>query len=114
MLKRWAIAGMLGLALVGCNAMKKADEEKEEGNAVKVAIEQVPAAVRATLQQEAPGVAITTVDKEEEDGKVTYEADAMIGGQNYEIKVAPDGKLISKKVDNEAEEKKGEEKEGKK
>jgi hypothetical protein len=37
----------------------------------------------------------------------------MINGTNYEIKVAPDGKLISKKIDNEDEEKKGGEKEEK-
>ena len=33
-----------------------------------------------------------------------YEADAMINGTNYEIKVAEDGTLIKKKVDNEEDE----------
>jgi hypothetical protein len=106
MIKKLMVLGMLGLAIGACD-MKRDAEDREE-NEVKVSIEQVPPAVRATLQQQAPG--ITTVDKESDNGKVVYEADAMIGGQNYEIKVAEDGKLISKKVDNEADEKKGEEK----
>ena len=38
-------------------------------------------------------------------GKTIYEADAMIDGKNYEILVSEDGKLISKKLDNEENEK---------
>jgi hypothetical protein len=44
-----------------------------------------------------------------------YEADAKIGNTNYEIKVAEDGTLISKKIDKEEDEKKdGEKKDGEK
>jgi len=38
-------------------------------------------------------------------GDTVYETDVMQGGKNWEIRVAPDGKLISKKVDNEESEK---------
>jgi uncharacterized membrane protein YkoI len=102
----WTLGVMLGLAVcgVGCNHQHG---EKEEGNEVKMSIDQVPAPVRATLMREAPGATITTVDKEEDKGKVIYEADAMIGGKNWEIKVDADGKVISKRLDNEAEEKEG-------
>ena len=107
MMKKWMVIGLLGLMVGACD-MKRDAEDKKEGDEVKMSIEQVPPAVRATLRDQAPG--ITAVDKETDGGKVIYEADAIIGGQNYEIKVAEDGKLISKTVDNEAEEKKGEEK----
>jgi hypothetical protein len=66
---------------------------------------QVPAAVQATLQREAGGAAITTVDKESKDGKTVYEADAPINGKNYEIVVAEDGTLLKKKLDDESKEK---------
>jgi hypothetical protein len=94
-----------------CTAMGEAGEkgEKEENEAaeVKVTLDQVPAAAQATLKEEAKGAAITEVDKESEDGQTIYEVDVPIKGKNYEIKVAEDGTLISKKLD---EDKEGDEK----
>lgn len=68
---------------------------------VMIPLDQAPAAVRATLAAEARGVAIAQVEKETEGGKVHYEAKATIDGKRYEIKVAEDGKLISKKLDDD-------------
>jgi hypothetical protein len=80
---------------------KKEENEKDE---VKVTLDQVPAAARKTLEEQAAGAKIDVVDKETDDaGKTIYETDVKIGGTNYEIKVAPDGSLISKKVDQEDE-----------
>ena len=79
------------------------DEEGEEANEVKMSLDQVPAPVRATLTREANGATIKTVDKEEQHGKTIYETDVMSGGKNWEIKVDENGKLISKKLDNEEE-----------
>ena len=70
-----------------------------------------PAPVRETLNRETNNAKIATVDRETKDGKTIYEADAMVNGQNWEIKVSEDGKVISKKPDNEENEKKGGEKE---
>ena len=81
------------------------DKEKEEGKEEKVKIDQVPAAARKTLEAEAKGAKIDEVDKEEDDGKVIYEVDVKLDGHNYEIKVAPDGLLICKKLDEGGEEK---------
>ena len=80
-------------------------EDKEE-NEVKMSIDKVPATVKETIIKEADGTAVTDVDKETDDGKTIYEADAKIGKTNYEIKVAEDGTLISKKIDKEDDEKK--------
>ena len=85
-------------------AANKGDEE-DEGDEVKVQLHDCPAPVQATLAKESNNADIKTVDKETKDGKVIYEADAMINGTNYEIKVAEDGTLIKKKVDNEEDEK---------
>ena len=43
------------------------------------------------------------MDKEIKDGKTVYEVDVKIDGKNYEIKVAMDGILISKALDEEDE-----------
>src|SRR5579862_3073521 len=64
----------------------------------RVALEQLPAPVRATLQQRAAEGKIDEVKKETEKGKTTYEAEATIGGKEYEIEVAEDGTLLVKKL----------------
>lgn len=102
MKKSMILVGLLCVSLGGCAAMKGEDNEKE-GTEVKVSMDQVPAAVKTTLLREAEGVNIATVDKETSEGKTIYEADAVIGGTLYEIKVAEDGKLISKAIDKEAQ-----------
>jgi uncharacterized membrane protein YkoI len=121
MRKAWIAVGAMALA-VGCTQMNgkkgeckekgEACEKKEEGNEVKMTLADVPPAVRDTLTREAGGAKIESVDKEMKNGQTIYETDVMMNGQNWEIKVDPSGKVISKKVDNESEEK-GEKKKGK-
>ena len=105
--KHWVLGLVTcGLILGGCAAVHGEDEAKEE-NEVKVKIEDVPAPVKATLLREAEGQEIKTVDKETvTGGKTVYEADVKMNGTNWEIVVAEDGKLVSKRVDNEDSEKK--------
>jgi hypothetical protein len=106
-MKQWLIIGLVGLGL-GCSQMHKdADEEGDEGNEVKMSLNDVPAPVRDTLMKEANGATIKSVDKEDNKGKTVYETDVMSGGTNWEIRVDPNGKLLSKKVDDESSEKKG-------
>jgi uncharacterized membrane protein YkoI len=97
----WTAAAAAGM-LVGCSNMHH-EKEGEEGNEVKMTLDQVPPAVRSALQREAQGAAITAVDKEEDKGKTIYETDVMLNGKNWEIKVDQDGKLVSKKLDPENE-----------
>jgi hypothetical protein len=115
----------LGMAVVTPVVSRAEDakdgKESKEGKEVKMKLAECPQAVQDTLAKEAKGAkkAIETVDKETaKDGTVTYEADAVLeDGKNYQIKVAADGKLISKTIDNEESEQKGdnnEEKEEKK
>jgi starvation-inducible outer membrane lipoprotein len=103
MKKSMILVGLLCLTMAACSSIHHGEVEKE-GAEVKVPFDQLPASVKATIQREAEGVSIATVDKETEDGKVTYEADAVISGTPYEIRVAEDGKLISKAIDEEAKE----------
>ena len=100
-LKALLIVGV-GTLMAGCAATEK------EGPEVQVKLADCPRPVQDTLAKEAPGVTITVVDKEEAKGKTTYEADAVLNGRNYEIRVAADGTLILKKLDEEKKNEKGE------
>ena len=103
MRSKWIVVLLATCGLIGCANLKAEDKkgEEKEGDEVKISFAECPAPVKATLNKESGNAKIETVDKETDDGKTIYEADVTIDGQNYEIKVAEDGKLISKKVDKE-------------
>jgi hypothetical protein len=108
---RWMLAGVLALGLAGCACGAKHGEEKDKDNEkdeVKITVDQLPPAVKATLDHEANGGKIGDVDKETKDGKTAYEADVTIGDKPYEINIAEDGTLLKKKLDKEEDEKKDE------
>lgn len=76
---------------------KKDEKDEERGeNAVKMTLDQVPAAVKATLEKESQGGKITALEQETEDGQRVYSADLEIGGKAGEILIAPDGKVIKR------------------
>jgi len=72
------------------------DEDEEE-----VSIDEVPAAVKATILKEAQGGTIKEIERETEDGKTVYEAEVIINGEEVEIEVAADGTLLSKEVEDD-------------
>jgi uncharacterized membrane protein YkoI len=87
--------------------LEKALEEDEDaddgkkGEEVEVKRSDCPVAVQKTLKREANGASIDAVGKETKDGKIIFEVDVKIDGKNYEIRVAEDGILISKVLDEE-------------
>jgi uncharacterized membrane protein YkoI len=83
--------------------LQKALDEDDEDDEVEVKLSDCPAAVQKTLKREANGADIEVVDKETKDGRTIYEVDVTIDGKNYEIRVAEDGILISKALDEEDE-----------
>jgi len=84
-------AGLLG----GCSNGKTTE--------TKVALTDVPPAVRATLEREAGGGKITEVEREVKDGKTIYSADIESGGAAWDVVVGEDGKLISKEQEKAGE-----------
>jgi hypothetical protein len=107
MRSRWflislAAAGLM-LSTIACADEKKGKDEEDEGNETQVKFVDLPAPVQTTINRESENAKIDTVDKEDHHGKFIYEADAKLHGHNYEIKVAEDGTLVSKKLDEEDE-----------
>lgn len=67
-------------------------EEKAE---VQITLQDLPAAVLATLNNEVAGGTIQSIEKDEEDGVVVYSADiTKTDGKQYDVEIAADGNLI--------------------
>ena len=91
---------LIGLGVVSTLAFASwAAQEGEE----RVTLDQVPAAVKATILEEAAGAKITEIERETKNGKTVYEAEFLLNGQEIEIKVAPDGTLLSREAEDEGD-----------
>ncbi len=91
---------MIGSGMVGVMAFAAWAGDTGEEN---VNLDQVPPAVRATILKEAQGVKITEIERETEDGKTIYEAEFLKDGRETEIKVAPDGTVLAREIEDEDE-----------
>ena len=100
MKKSKVLLPLIGLSVVGMMTFGawagNADEEE-------VTLEQVPAAVKATILKESAGGKITEIEREMKNGKTVYEAEFILNGDEIEIKVAPDGTLLGRKVEQEGD-----------
>ena len=68
----------------------------------EVTLDEVPAAVKKTILKEADGNKIEEIEEVSKDGKVVYyEAEWKADGKEVEIEVDPDGKLLSKEVEDD-------------
>ncbi|MGD8240889.1 MAG: PepSY domain-containing protein, partial [Armatimonadota bacterium] len=72
------------------------NEVEDDDDDENLTLEQLPAAVKATILKAAHGGKIKEIELENEGGKPVYEAEILI---ELEVKVAPDGTLLSKKVE---------------
>lgn len=68
---------------------------------VKVTLKEVPDAVRATILREAGDAKVTEIERETKNGKTTYEAEFVQNGKEIEIKIAPDGTLLGREVEDQ-------------
>jgi len=85
---------------------KEEDDDEEEGDdddedEEQISLDEVPGAVKATILKEAAGAKIEEVERETDDGRTIYEAEFIVNGQEIEIKVAADGTLLEKKVEDD-------------
>jgi uncharacterized membrane protein YkoI len=90
----WVV--VVGLSIVGLAACDEVTGRGEQGE--KVAIDQVPPAVKATIEQESKGGAVKDIEKLSQDGKTVYGADIVKNGNERESLIAEDGTIIKRGV----------------
>ncbi len=80
--------------LCGCNCFCKRGETKEPP-AQAVALADVPAAARATIEKLTTGGTIRKLEKAKENGQTVYDVEATVGDKDVEYDVAADGKVLT-------------------
>lgn len=86
-----AVIGLLGLTLFGWDEWRSEKHEEE-----KVALTQVPALVKTTIEQEARLGALKEIEKTTVDDEIIYAASVAIDGKEQETRIGEDGKVISR------------------
>jgi hypothetical protein len=108
---RLAACLVLALAVAGSALCAEKKKEKEE-EGVKVALGEVPQAVKDAATNAVKGLTLTKAEKEEKNGAVVYELEGTASDKEYEVKVSADGKVLKVKEEKaEKEEKAGAKKE---
>jgi len=89
--RRLAIAGaLLAFGFGGCSGIEDIfDREKD------IRAGDLPAVVTAAVQEAAPDLEIKEVEIKTEDGLTIYEIEGMRAGQNHELRITRDGKVLA-------------------
>ncbi|HNY80750.1 MAG TPA: hypothetical protein PLX34_22010 [Sedimentisphaerales bacterium] len=94
----WIFQCVLVAALIaglsGCGIMPR-QRAKTEASAERVALSDVPAPARATIEGLTADGEIRKLEKEKVDGKVVYDVEATVGGKEVEYDVAADGTVLT-------------------
>jgi len=80
---------------VGCASIKSMCSDNE----VKVALSSVPKAVTDTASATLKGFTATEASMEKHEGRTVYELKGKADGQEYEIKITAEGKIIRLKLE---------------
>ena len=91
------LGALVAAFLIVPSAMAEEKEKKGKESDEKVALDQVPAAVKAAAEQAVKDIQLTEAEKETKKGVVIYELKGKVGDKTYEIKVGADAKVIKVK-----------------
>jgi uncharacterized membrane protein YkoI len=88
------VRGWLALGVVVCvlSGMAAGSDEPKEG---KVPLDEVPKAVLKAVKDKFKGAELVSAQTENEDGKIIYEIVIKDKGQNVDVSVSPEGKILS-------------------
>ena len=107
----WTFAVVLVLVGAACYAVAGPGGEKDDDDdavAVDVALDQLPANVKAAAVAAVPGLVITESEREtQKDGTVVYDVEGTANGKAYEIEVTAGGKVLEVESEDAHDDKSG-------
>jgi uncharacterized membrane protein YkoI len=66
-----------------------------------IPLTEVPASIMNTAKKAVPGIKITGAETEQNDDETIYELKGNADGNDYEIKISPNGKVLKTEIDDE-------------
>jgi hypothetical protein len=78
------------VAFLGCICLAAHASAAEKS----ISKNELPAAVKRTVDEQAKGAAVRGYSKDSEDGKVEYEVEMLVNGHTKDVTIAPDGRLL--------------------
>lgn len=79
------------------------EEADEDGDEVEIALSEVPAAAMNAARGAVAGIEFSEACRETEDGKVVYCLEGKANGEEYEIEVTADGRVVEIEEEEEDE-----------
>lgn len=79
---------LLGVGLIGLSGISWATERR-------VKMEDLPAAVQATVKEQSQGATLRGLSKEVENGKTLYEAEMVMNGHGKDVEIDPTGAVVA-------------------
>lgn len=72
------------------------DDDDDEGDDTeeKVELSEVPEAAKKAALEAVPGLVLTGAEREVEHGQVVFSLEGTVGGEEHEVEVTPDGKVL--------------------
>ena len=92
---KWIVAAAFAVPMVTVTAYAQEDKEETHQHET-VKMEDLPAAVKTTVQREAKGKKIESIEKETKNGKTIYEVELVSNGKGQEIEISATGKVLER------------------
>ncbi|HEX5058612.1 MAG TPA: hypothetical protein VFV99_04590 [Kofleriaceae bacterium] len=96
---RWMMTALFALPMLTTTAF--ADEDRDDNHQHEmVKMEDLPAPVKTTVQREAKGKTIVSIEKETENGATMYELELESKGKRTEVHISRTGKVLGRHPEN--------------
>ena len=90
----FSLLALAALVLTGCEMSDHHDDDDDDETEVSVPLDEVPAAVMAAAKNAVPGAKFDEAESEVEDGVTVYELEGTVDGEEVEVEVTADGKVL--------------------
>lgn len=96
-MQTWRTLRAILVAAMLVPAVAWANDDNDDDD---LTLEELPAAVRSTLEREAKGATIEDIDRERRaDGSTYYEVEIEHTDQEWKLQISPTGELLQRKRD---------------
>ncbi|UCC97878.1 MAG: PepSY domain-containing protein [Phycisphaerales bacterium] len=94
----YLVIGLMLVFLAGCATLESMFEDEKE-----IPLAQVPDAVVTAAKGAVDGITLKEAEIEDEDGQTVYILEGVANGQEYEIEVSAEGKVLEVEQETEDE-----------